>query len=87
MIVRTAPIAKPDGQISFRFETRNQPVEIEVEGCNQAVCLGMLPVGPVMREQISKHAAPVISYPTRDGKTISVHATLKGLADAVEAIK
>lgn len=86
MILRTAPVARSDGLVSLKFEGRSEPVRIRLDGCNEAVCVGMLPVGPIMREQISKNAAPTVSYPTRDGKTVSVTATLKGLSTAVEAI-
>ena len=86
MILRTAPVARSDGLVSLKFEGRSEPVRIQLDGCNAAVCVGMLPVGPIMREQISKNAAPTVSYPTRDGKTVSVTATLKGLSTAVEAI-
>jgi len=86
MILRTAPIAKSDGPVSLKFEGRKEPVKVQLDGCNAAVCVGTLPVGPIMREQISKNSAPVVSYPTRDGKTISVTVTLKGLSTAVKAI-
>lgn len=87
MILRTAPVADASGKITFNFEGRDKPVQVEIDGCNQTICLGMLPVGPIMREQISKDAEPTISYPTRDGKVIRVQANLSGLSAAVEAIK
>jgi invasion protein IalB len=86
MILRTPPVAKGGGFVSLRFEGREEPVNIQLEGCNATVCIGMLPVGPIMREQIAKDAAPTISYSTTDGKTVSVTANLKGLSKAVEAI-
>lgn len=86
MILRAAPVARSDGQISLKFEGRSEPVQIKLEGCNATVCVGMLPIGPVLREQISKNAAPTISYLTTDGQMISVTATLKGLSTAVKAI-
>ena len=86
MILRTAPVARSDGPVSLKFDGRKEPVKVQLDGCNTAVCVGMLPVGPIMREQISKNSAPTVSYPTRDGKTVSVTATLKGLSTAVEAI-
>ncbi|MDL2400928.1 invasion associated locus B family protein [Rhizobium mayense] len=86
MILRTAPVAKSNGLISLSFEGRKDPVQIKLDGCSQVVCVGMLPVGTIMREQISKSAAPTVSYPTTDGRTISVTATLKGLSAAVKAI-
>jgi invasion protein IalB len=86
MILRTPPVARGGGLVSLKFEGRKEPVNIQLEGCNATVCIGMLPVGPIMREQISKNAAPTISYSTADGKTVSVTANLKGLSKAVEAI-
>lgn len=86
MIVRTAPHARSDDPVSFKFEGRRDPVNIQIDGCNEAVCVGMLPVGPIMREQISKNATPTISYMTADGKTVSVTAALKGLSTAVQTI-
>ncbi len=86
MILRTAPVAKSDGLVSLKFEGREEPVRVQLDGCNAAICIAMLPVGPIMREQISKNSAPTVSYPTRDGKTVSVTATLKGLSTAVKAI-
>lgn len=87
MILRTPPAAaRGGGLVSLKFEGRKEPINIKLEGCNQTVCIGMLPVGPIMREQISKNAAPTISYSTADGKTVSVTANLKGLSKAVEAI-
>jgi invasion protein IalB len=86
MILRTAPVAKSDGLVSLKFEGREESVKVQLDGCNAAVCIGMLPVGPIMREQISKNSAPTVSYPTRDGKMVSVTATLKGLSTAVKAI-
>ncbi|WP_168878943.1 invasion associated locus B family protein [Rhizobium sp. P28RR-XV] len=87
MILRTAPVAKSDGRISVKFEGRKEPVQVKLDGCSQTVCVGMLPIGPMMREQISKSTAPAISYSTADGQTISVTANLKGLSTAVKAIK
>jgi len=87
MILRTPPVARSDAPVLLSFDGRKEPIKIQLEGCNQAVCIGMLPVGPIMRDQISKDAASTISYPTTDGRTINVTATLRGLSKAVEAIK
>lgn len=84
MILRTAPQA--DGQISLAFQGRGQPVEVDIDGCNQAVCVGMVPVGPILREQIGKEAQANVSYSTASGARITVTASLKGLAKALAAI-
>lgn len=86
MIVRTAPIADSDSPLAVAFQDRKEPVKIRLDGCNQAVCIGMLPVGPIMRDQIAKNSSPTISYTTKSGKTIRVIAPLNGLSAAVEAI-
>jgi len=87
MILRTAPVARSDGRISLKFEGRQEPIQVKLDGCSQTVCVGMLPIGPTMREQISKSTMPTVSYPTADGGVISVTANLKGLSTAVKAIK
>lgn len=87
MILRTTSDAKYPGLISLRFQGQAKPVEVHLDGCNATVCVGMLPVGPLLREQISKNAAPEISYETTSGKPVALAATLKGLAKAVEAIR
>lgn len=87
MILRTAPDAKDTGPISLKFQGRADPVKVQLDGCNATVCVGMMPVGPVVREQISKNATPEISYETTGGKTVTLAATLKGLSKAVQAIR
>ncbi len=87
MILRTAPVARSDGHISLKFDGRQEAIQVKLDGCSQTVCVGMLPIGPTMREQISKSTMPTVSYPTADGGVISVTANLKGLSTAVKAIK
>lgn len=87
MILRTAPNARSDGLVSLKFDGRNQSVDVRLNGCNEMVCVGMLPVGPVMRQQISQNATPAISYSTVDGQTVTVTATLKGLSEALSPVK
>lgn len=58
-----------------------------MNGCNDAVCVGMVPVGPALREQIDKAGTPKVSYRTATGETVTVTAPLKGLATALKAIK
>nr|WP_246659433.1 invasion associated locus B family protein [Ancylobacter moscoviensis] len=86
MILRTAPQADPNGEISLGFSGRKQPVAVRLEGCNQAVCVGMVPVGPVLREQIGKEAPVTVSYAMASGERVTVTASLKGLAKALGTI-
>ncbi|MCZ7935270.1 invasion associated locus B family protein [Agrobacterium leguminum] len=86
MIFRTSPNARSDGKISLRFPGRATPVDIVLDGCNTVVCVGKLPVGPILREQIAEQSDPQVSYSTTSGESISVRASLKGLATALSAI-
>lgn len=86
MLLRTAPTAQADGNIALKFPGRASPVNVAIEGCNEIVCVGKVPVGPIMREQIGKEAEAEISYTTTAGETVSVTASLKGLATALSAI-
>jgi invasion protein IalB len=87
MILRTPPSVGGDGQISVQFEGQRKPVDVRIDACNEVVCVGMMPVGPLMREQIKKAGTPTISYLTASGETITITVLLKGLATALEAIK
>lgn len=85
-LLRTPPTMKSDGKLSFQFEGRSNSVEVALQGCNQAVCVGMVPVGPILRGQISRATSPRISFPTVTGGTITVTTSLKGLDKALAAI-
>ncbi|WP_214472123.1 invasion associated locus B family protein [Mesorhizobium sp. dw_380] len=87
MILRTAPNAKSDSPVSVKFDGRDKAIDVPLNGCNDTVCVGMLPVGPVVRQKITQNATSAISYATVDGKTITVTATLKGLSDALSPVK
>lgn len=87
MILRVPPSANSGGKVSLQFQGRPNPVQVELEGCNQSACVGMVPVGPLLREQIDKGSAPDISYQGENGQKITVTAPLKGLTTAVKAIK
>lgn len=86
MILRTAPSAGRDGKISLKFPSQANSVAIAIEGCNDVVCVGKVPVGPILRDNIGKESNPTISYTTTSGESISVKASLKGLATALSAI-
>ncbi|MCO6181002.1 invasion associated locus B family protein [Ciceribacter sp. RN22] len=87
MILRVPPSATADGKISLGFADRKAAVEVALDGCNETVCVGVMPVGPIMREQIAKQGAPTVSYTLKEGRTVSVTASLAGLATALKAIK
>lgn len=87
MILRTAPHARNEGLISLEFESRERPVAVQIDGCNRRVCVGMVPVGPILRGEIAEETSPRISYETSHGGSIRIEATLEGLSRALEAIE
>ncbi|MXQ14479.1 invasion associated locus B family protein [Microvirga makkahensis] len=87
MILRTPPTIGSNTPVSLQFEGRPEPIDVRIDGCNEIVCVGMLPVGPLLREQIDKAGTPRVSYLTAAGETVTIPAPLKGLAMALKAIK
>jgi invasion protein IalB len=87
MILRTASVADPQTSISFTFASREAPVEIAIDGCNEEVCVAMLPVGPIMRGEISSGGTPSVRYATVGGEPIEIAPTLAGLAHAIAALQ
>lgn len=85
-LLRASPTMKSDGKLSFQLDGRSAPLEVALQGCSQTVCLGVVPVGPILREQISKGTNPRISFPAKSGETIMVTTSLKGLDTALAAI-
>lgn len=86
MILRTLPDASTANKVSLTFAGRPKPVEVKLDACDTTVCVGLVPVGPILREQIGKDATPRISYSVEGGSTVTVEAPLKGLATALAAI-
>lgn len=86
MILRIPPYADPNGIVGLKFPGRTKQVEVKLDGCNEVVCAGIVPVGPIMREQISKNAEPKVTFSLKNGQIIAVTATLKGLTTALKAI-
>lgn len=86
MLLRTPPSIEPGSSVSLKIAGRKNPVDVALDGCNETVCVGMVPVGPILREQIGKGADIGISYRTAAGKHITVTGSLRGLATALSAI-
>ncbi|MEP7456811.1 invasion associated locus B family protein [Phyllobacterium sp. SB3] len=87
MILRTRPDAGANKRVILHFAGRKDPVIAETSGCDVNVCVAILPVGPIMREQITKAVVARISYEAGSSVVLTFNAPLKGLAAAVAAIK
>lgn len=54
MILRTRPGLGVKKPVMLAFPGRKEPVSVETYACNPGVCIALLPVGPILREQIAK---------------------------------
>lgn len=87
MILRTPSQAGAGSKLSLRLAGRKQPVDVQLQGCDASVCVGYVPVGPVLREQIGKETTVQVSYSLPTGATVSLDAPFKGLKTALSTIK
>jgi invasion protein IalB len=95
MILRTPPQVGEGKPISLSFDDKTKPITITTSGCDQRVCIAMLPVGPRMKGYIEKQAVAEISFgdasagSSPDAKppaTVVLHVPLNGLSTALAAI-
>jgi len=87
LILRTAPDAKTEAGISLSFADVKEPLRAGFQGCSPTVCLGQVPVAPLLKSMIGKGAVATVSYQTKTGQTVTLSAPLKGLREAVASIK
>ena len=86
MILRTRPGLGMKKPIMLTFPGRKEPVMVETYACDPSVCVALLPVGPVMREQIAKAANVQVFYQDT-AEPLAFEAPLKGVSAALAAIK
>nr|WP_051440418.1 invasion associated locus B family protein [Ensifer aridi] len=86
MILRAPAELGTGSKISLGIAGRERPVDVKLSACDGAVCVGYVPVGPILRQQIGKEATINVSYSTPSGAAVSLDASLKGLNSALSAI-
>ncbi|WP_245273400.1 invasion associated locus B family protein [Mesorhizobium sp. WSM3224] len=86
MILRTPSATGAGSKLSLKIAGRKQPLDVQLQGCNASVCVGYVPVGPMLREQIGKETTVQVSYSLPSGATVSLDAPFKGLKTALSAI-
>lgn len=86
MILRAPAQMGAGSKISLRIAGRERPVDVELNACDSAVCVGYVPVGPILRQQIGKEATINVSYSPPSGRAVSLDAPFKGLNSALSAI-
>jgi invasion protein IalB len=87
LILRTRPGLGVKQPVTLTFPGRDQPVITETYACDPGVCVALLPVGPIMREQIGKAANVRISYKASEAEVLVFDAPLKDVSVALAAIK
>ncbi|WP_046117727.1 invasion associated locus B family protein [Ensifer aridi] len=86
MILRAPAQLGTGSKISLGIAGRERPVDVELTACDSTVCVGYLPVGPILRQQIGKEATVNVSYSPPSGAAVSLDAPFKGLKSALSAI-
>lgn len=86
MILRAPAQLGTGSKISLGIAGRERPVDVQLTACDSTVCVGYLPVGPILRQQIGKEATVKISYSPPSGAAVSLDAPFKGLKSALSAI-
>ncbi|MET3648318.1 invasion associated locus B family protein [Phyllobacterium ifriqiyense] len=85
MIMRVPATVGEGKEITLAFPSRKEKVSMTVRGCTPTNCLAYLPVGPVLRQEISKGGAARISFKT-DATAVDLQLPLDGLGTALGAI-
>lgn len=87
MLIRVPSRVDRHKPIAVSFPERSKPVLLSYKGCDDSVCLALLPVGPITREHIDKDSNVTIMFSGRDNAPTEIIAPLKGLRIALTAIK
>ena len=87
MILRAPAMIGAGSRILLGLAGMDRDVGVEVKACDTTVCIGYLPVGPILRQQIGKQTTVRVSYSLNSGENVSIDAPFKGLAAALSAIK
>ncbi|WP_074380991.1 invasion associated locus B family protein [Bartonella doshiae] len=87
MLFRALPNADTNFPIRMFVEGIKKPVLIDYRQCNQMVCLGQSPVGPILSKQIEQGKEVRISYKLKEGKTFSFIVPFKGLSAALYSLQ
>lgn len=87
MILRTRPGLGVKKPVMLSFPGRKEPVSVDTYACDPGVCIALLPVGPIMREQIAKATTVGVSYEAAPAEVLAFDAPLKGVSAALAAIK
>lgn len=87
MLLRVPSKTDQNTPLKLLFSGRDKPVSVDYKGCDNNICLAMMPVGPITREHINKASDVTVSYKDMNGQTVEIVVPLKGLKSAFEGIQ
>ncbi len=85
LLLRVPPAVEKREALKISFPGRPKPVVLDYKGCDDSICLAMLPVGPITREHIDKESVVTIGF-SQNRQPIEIIVPLKGLKAALNAI-
>jgi len=87
MLLRVPATASQSSPLAVSFPGRPRPIFLTYKGCDSSICLAMMPVGPLTRENIEKESDVTVTYIISTEHKIEIVVPLKGLREALSAIK
>ena len=87
MILRVPGNTDQKIPLKVKFSGRDTAIDVMYKGCNETVCIAMMPVGPITREHINKGNDVTIAFTEVSGQSFEIIAPLKGLKSGLAGIK
>jgi invasion protein IalB len=72
--------------LKVKFSGRDTAIDVTYKGCNETVCIAMMPVDPITREHINKCNDVTIAFTEVSGQSLEIVAPLKGLKSGLAGI-
>ncbi|MCF7645980.1 invasion associated locus B family protein [Pseudochrobactrum asaccharolyticum] len=73
--------------LKVKFSGRDTAIAVAYKGCNETVCIAMMPVGSITREHINKGNDVKFAFTEVSGQSFEIVAPLKGLKSGLAGIK
>lgn len=86
MLLRVQSTINRNTPLLVWFPDRETPVAVSYTGCDDVVCLGVMPVGPLSRTNIDKGSNLKLTFHNASNEEVEIIAPLKGLKEALDAI-
>ncbi len=87
MLLRVPARADRKKALAIFFPGRETAVNLANKGCDEKVCLALMPVGPLTRENIDKGSDVTVSFALASGEPVRITVPLNGIATAFKAVR